>query len=189
MKQLKEFQHLQVLFLTGCYSKPSSYSDSIIEDCPHLKEVSFSLHKNEQTITATLDSSHSPRPRPDIQTVISELDIINHPRQLDYFMTKFCNLQVLVIKSTYRTVNLDLNNCSTENIINFFRFAIFIPSLEIEMPVTTLNSSNLWIYTIKTKSKIRHVALNYHSLRISKVHRIKLDSNNLETSLFLSKYI
>lgn len=160
LDQISEFEHLRCLNILYYSNNQISHFESLIEDCPNLREVNITLYRLEEQ-NIVLDSKLLANPRSDIHKLECKWKIIDSESQLKYIMQKFPNLQNLVVtinpfKEAYNTTKI----CSRDSVIIFLCYTLAIPAFEVSLEVAKRDIRNAWLNLIDVNDGYKDVFID-----------------------------
>lgn len=94
--QIYQFKNLQSISFSYQSNKQLSYFDTLIENCPHLKNIRLAMRVFPED-RMIIEPEKIINPRPNIQELECKWEMVGSEIQLQYLIQKFPNLQTLKI--------------------------------------------------------------------------------------------
>lgn len=164
LDQIGEFKSLQTFTLAYQSDKQLTHFNDLIEDCPHLQEVSIVLFPTEDQKMIMEPVGVSVYPRPGIRKLECNWDIISTKNQVKYVIQKFPNLQSLKVKSYYFQSDMPARYCPGA-VMNFLRYATSIPEFDIDLEVGEPDLTNLVLELMKMKYTCGDIGVSFFESR------------------------
>ncbi|GAA5812002.1 hypothetical protein MFLAVUS_005449 [Mucor flavus] len=154
--QIGQFKNLQHLNFEIRYYTYLTHFDSLIEKCPHLKELLFEVKVNAIQRPSESEPESIIRPRPNIHVLRCDWELAYTESQLEYVMRKYPSLQ------TFRTwANEHETKVFGPSLIKFMRYVMSKSVFEIRIFAGKEDLLNIFIDFMKRKNRCKTVSIGY----------------------------